>query len=133
MNKSLLKHLIKCFTFRRINLGFLHKNLTCSFSTTTPNKNKSKDEKKINHKDNEFTNINVDIVINNNEEILLYFSKEPILNSIMFHFKYATILSLLVAFIRANPLYLTFPAALPISGFYLMYNFVESFLRLYDR
>lgn len=133
MNKSLLKHLIKCFAFRRINLGFLHKNLTCSFSTTTPNKNKSKDEKKINHKDNEFTNINDDIVINNNEEILLYFSKEPILNSIMFHFKYATILSLLVAFIRANPLYLTFPAALPISAFYLMYKFVQYLLRLKDR
>ena len=66
------------------------------------------------------------IVINNNEEILLYYSKEPVLNSIMFHFKYATILTLLVTFIRTNPLYLTFPAALPISAFYFMYKYIIS-------
>lgn len=57
------------------------------------------------------------IVYNENNEILLYLSELPISNVIFTHLPYIVSLSILGIFIKFNPLYLSFPAALPIMTF----------------
>lgn len=132
MKKSFINQIFKSFDFKRFNLSSLHNTIKHTFSNIAKSKSQQKD---LDLKDNgyEYTNIKSDIVINNSEEILLYYSKEPLFNAFFFHFKYTTIISLLVYFIRTNPLYLSFPAALPISAFYLFYKIGQYVLKLKDR
>ena len=132
MKKCFINQIFKSFNFRRFNLSSLHNTIKHTFSNIAKSKSQQKD---LNSRENgyEYTNLKSDIVINNNEEILLYYSKEPLFNSFFFHFKYTTIISLLVYFIRTNPLFLSFPAALPISAFFLCYKIGQYVLKLKDR
>jgi len=62
-----------------------------------------------------------DHAIVKNKEILLYYCDLPLLHTFKFHFFNLFSLFSFAAFIKINPLYLTFPAGLPIATFGFMY------------
>lgn len=57
------------------------------------------------------------LIVNTNKEILLYFSKTNYSEKLMFFLRKSVILASFVVFIAKNPLYLVFPASIPIAMF----------------
>ena len=69
------------------------------------------------------------IVVNQHKQVLIYYSILPLSNFIKFHFSRAALVLGLISFIKSNPLYLIFPAAMPIAGFSLA---LSMFMYIYD-
>lgn len=74
-----------------------------------------------------------DLIINSNKDILLYYSKIPLLNKLSFHIPKLSIISAHLLFLIKNPLYLTFPAALPIVAISIMIYLIKYYANLIHR
>jgi len=86
----------------------------------------------IKTKSNSFI-IEGDLIINTNRDILLFYSKTPLLNKLSFHVPKLSILTAHVLFLIKNPLYLTFPAALPIVALSMMIYLLKYYANLNNR
>lgn len=81
----------------------------------------------------ENTQLSGDIIINENEEFLLFYTRIPLSNVLSFHSQHMSILLGLVAFIKTNPLYFALPAALPIATFLFYLYFIRYIFKLRQR
>lgn len=73
------------------------------------------------------------ILVNENKEVLLYYSKFPILYNFLFHLKYQLSLICLITFVKLNPLYIMLPAAMPIVVFTIPILFIKYLGKLKER
>lgn len=73
------------------------------------------------------------LIINNKKHVLIYFNKETINDKLRFHLPNSFVIAGLIIFIAKNPLYISFPAALPIAVFYTFYKVLNYIRRIYDR
>ena len=73
------------------------------------------------------------ILVNTNKEILLYYSKIPFFYTFFFHLKYQSILLCLLSFVKHNPLYIIFPAAMPIAVFSIPLLLIKYLTKLKER
>lgn len=73
------------------------------------------------------------ILVNENKEVLLYYSKFPFLYNFLFHLKYQLSLICLITFIKLNPLYIILPAAMPIVVFSIPILLIKYLSKLKER
>ena len=104
-----------------------------NFKTNKIINNNNKDKDKTVTVNKEPPKIEGDIIINSHKQVLIYFDKETLNDKIRFHIPNLAIISLGLAFIIKNPLYITFPAALPVSVFYVVFKIFNYIKKIYDR